>query len=103
MGTRFAKSEERFHKQGAIAAVIGTPLITGPATIATGIILTNELGMMTTAAAGLSALTIVWIMLMIGSVIYRYFGPIGVRVISTMLGLITISSGLRFLKEGLFL
>jgi multiple antibiotic resistance protein len=102
MGTRFAKAGERPHKQGAIAAVIGTPLITGPATIATGIILTNELGMVVTASAGLIALTIVWLMLLLGSVLYRYLGSNGTRVISTMLGLVTIASGLRFIKEGFF-
>lgn len=101
-GTRLPKKEEK-KDLSATAAVIGTPLITGPATIATGIILTNDLGMMTTAAAGLTALTIVWVLLLLGSVIYRYLGSMGIRVISTMLGLVTIASGLKFIKEGLLL
>jgi multiple antibiotic resistance protein len=101
-GTRLPKKGKK-QDHSATASIIGTPLITGPATIATGIILTNDFGVITTAAAGLSALTIVWILLMLGSVMHKYLGNTGIRVISTMLGLITIASGLKFIKEGLLI
>ncbi len=104
MGMTFKrKAEDDPHEQGAIAAIIGTPLITGPATISAAIILTDEMGMGITAAAGAVALLIAWIALTIGSRYLKHLGVTGARVLSTMLGLITIAWGMAFLKEGLLM
>ncbi|HIE56436.1 MAG TPA: MarC family protein [Chromatiaceae bacterium] len=104
MGMSFKrKAAEDPHEQGAIAAIIGTPLITGPATISAAIILTDEMGMAITAAAGAVALGIAWVALTIGSKYLKHLGVTGARVLSTMLGLITIAWGMAFLKEGLLM
>ena len=101
MGIELPTKKKNTHDQSAIASVIGTPLITGPATIATGIILVQELGIVATASAGLTALTLVWVLLMLGSLVYKRLGAMGIRVLSTMMGIVTIASGLKFIKEGL--
>jgi multiple antibiotic resistance protein len=104
LGVSFVKQEngEDAHDVGAIASVIGTPLITGPATISAAIILANEFGTSVTAVAGLGALLVIWLALMAGTLMYKYLGHTGVRVLSTMMGLVTIAWGVAFLKEGFF-
>lgn len=101
LGVSLKKKEEEPHEAGAIAAIIGTPLLTGPATISATIILTNEMGMLVTAMAGLAALSAAFVTLAIGEPLMRRLGVTGARVLSTMLGLITIAWGMSFIKEGL--
>jgi len=104
LGVSFRKSEgdEDPRDVSAIASVIGTPLITGPATISATIMLANEFGMVVTGIAGVAALAVIWITLMAGSLVYRYLGHTGIRVLSTMMGLVTIAWGVAFLKSGFF-
>ena len=96
------EDEGEAHDGSAIAAVIGTPLITGPATISAAVILTNEFGREVTAIAGIAALIVVWVTLLIGPKIHGFLGRTGLSVLSTMMGLVTIAWGVSFLKEGLF-
>jgi multiple antibiotic resistance protein len=104
LGVSFKKdeSDEDMHDVSAIAAVIGTPLITGPATIAATIMLTNEFGASVTAVAGAGALIVIWLTLLGGSLLHKYLGHTGIRVLSTMMGLVTIAWGVAFLKSGFF-
>lgn len=102
MGISLRKKKEDVRDMDAAAAVIGTPLITGPATIATAIILSNDFGRAVTAGAGLAALLVVWITLLASTKAYRLIGQTGIRILSTMMGLITIAWGMSFIKEGLF-
>ena len=104
LGLTFRKKESNDDQRdtSAIASVIGTPLITGPATISATIMLANEFGRPVTAIAGIAALFVIWIMLMAGSMIYKYLGVTGIRVLSTMMGLVTIAWGVAFIKQGFF-
>jgi len=103
LGVSFRKKEsEDQHDVSAIASVIGTPLITGPATISATIMLANEFGRSVTAIAGVAALLVIWVILMAGSMVYRYLGVTGIRVLSTMMGLVTIAWGVAFIKQGFF-
>jgi multiple antibiotic resistance protein len=101
LGISLPKSkEENPHDLSAVASVIGTPLITGPATISAAVILTNEFGGVVTAVSGFAALAVVWMSLMVSMVLHKRLGNTGVRVLSTMMGLITIAWGVSFLKAG---
>jgi multiple antibiotic resistance protein len=104
LGISFLKEEnsEDMHDTSAIASVIGTPLITGPATISAAIILGNEFGIGVTAVAGIGALLVIWLVLMAGALMYKYLGRTGIRVLSTMMGLVTIAWGVAFIKAGFF-
>jgi len=104
LGVSFKKDEsnEDPHDVSAIATVIGTPLITGPATIAATIMLGNEFGGSVTAVAGAAALAVIWLTLMAGTAVHKYLGHTGIRVLSTMMGLVTIAWGVSFLKAGFF-
>ena len=102
LGVSLPKDKEKTSDGSAIAAVIGTPLITGPATISAVIILTNDYGNVVTAVSGIAALFVVWVTLMLGSRISRLLGRTGMSVLSTMMGLVSIAWGVSFIKEGLF-
>ena len=93
--------EKKETKETGIAVVIGTPFITGPATITTTIILTKELGMIPTFLAGASALFVTFLVLFFSNYINRLIGREGIQMLSTMMGIITMAWGIQFLLGGL--
>jgi multiple antibiotic resistance protein len=97
LGISFPKEKEDVSE---IAVVIGTPMITGPATITTAIILADSYGVLTTSLAGAAALLLTFIILIFAPHIDRLAGRGGVRIMSTMMGIITIAWGLQFLLTG---
>jgi multiple antibiotic resistance protein len=84
----------------AIAAIIGTPLLTGPAAITTIIVSVHDYGMPVTGLAVAIVLTFTVLLFLLSSKIYKIFGVTTIQVISTILGLITISWGVKFVKAG---
>lgn len=87
----------------AIAAVIGTPLITGPAAITSIIISTHDSGFLVTTAA-------VAIVLAFTASLFYYSAKnsyevqkheTAIQVLSTILGLITLAWGVKFVTAGL--
>jgi multiple antibiotic resistance protein len=84
-----------------VAVVIGTPMITGPATISTAIILGDDIGVMTTVMAGSAALLVTLIALIFSQHLDRIVGRSGIRIMSTMMGVITMAWGLQFLLIGI--
>jgi multiple antibiotic resistance protein len=85
----------------AIAAVIGTPLLTGPATITTIIISTTKYGTLLTGIALLVVFLITFLLLYFSPKITKLFGPNITKVITTLLGLITLIYGVTYIKTGL--
>ena len=98
LGLKFPKEKEELSE---ISVVIGTPLITGPATITTAMILAKDTGLVVTSIAGASALFVTLLVLVFGSYITRLLGKSGVQVMSTMMGVVTIAWGLQFLLTGI--
>ncbi|MFH1588595.1 MAG: MarC family protein [Candidatus Diapherotrites archaeon] len=97
LGIRILKEKEEVSET---AVVIGTPLISGPATITTTILLVNDTGLGITLAAGTIALIVILFTLLISSKLGKIVGHSGMRVLSTMMGIVTISWGIQFLLEG---
>ncbi|HLC95942.1 MAG TPA: MarC family protein [Candidatus Nanoarchaeia archaeon] len=85
----------------AIAALIGTPLLTGPAVITSSIVLRYEYGFVLTATAILIVLAATALMFLQADRVHAFLGKGVTRVISTFLGLITISWGIGFLRDAL--
>ncbi len=84
----------------AIAAIIATPLLTGPAAITAIILSVTEYGMLLTGSAVATVLLIAYVLFLYSHVIYRTSGPITLQVLSTLLGLVTLSWGIRFIRLG---
>jgi multiple antibiotic resistance protein len=85
----------------AIAAIIGTPLLTGPAAITAIIISTNDYGAMITGSAVGIVLGVTAIMLYQANLISKALGPTSIQVMSTIMGLITVAWGVKFIRVGL--
>ena len=98
LGISFPKKDADISE---IAVVIGTPLITGPATISATILLVNDLGLITTLTAGILALAIVLVLLLLAPQINKLIGRSGMQVLSTMMGIVTIAWGMQFLVSSL--
>ncbi len=85
----------------AIASIIGTPLLTGPAAIMSIIVSSNTYGKIVTGFA----LSIV----LVGTAILFYntrrankiLGKTMIQVISTILGLITLTWGVKYILQGI--
>lgn len=83
-----------------IAAIIGTPLLTGPAAITSIIVSVNDYGHIVTTSAIIIVLAITAVIFYLNTWIQKIIGDISIRVISTLLGLITVSWGVKFFREG---
>lgn len=87
----------------SIAVIIGSPLITGPAAITAIIISVQKYNMLLTGSCVTVILVITGFCLLQADRIHRMLGDTIIRAISTMLGLITLSWGIFFIREGLIL
>ncbi|MCX7732360.1 MAG: MarC family protein [candidate division WOR-3 bacterium] len=85
----------------AIASLIATPLLTGPASITAIIISVHDYGRLLTAIAILIVLLITLTIFLQAPRITRFTGETALQVVSTLMGLITLSWGIMFVKEGL--
>jgi multiple antibiotic resistance protein len=85
----------------AIAAIIGTPLLTGPAAITSIIITSKDYGILNTAIAITIVLSITGVLFYQAARIIKLLGNTTIQVISTMLGLITLSWGIMFIRNGI--
>jgi len=89
------------HKSKDISAVpMGTPLLIGPGTITSTLILVNEFGVLITFIAAVLALSCVWIILRFSGKIYNLIGTHWSMAISRIMGLILAAIAVEFIKEG---
>jgi multiple antibiotic resistance protein len=85
----------------AVAALIATPLLTGPATITSVILAVNDFGVAVTLLAVASVLALSGVLLYYASAIHRHVSTTATQVLSTILGLVTLSWGISFMVAGL--
>lgn len=85
----------------AVAALIGTPLLTGPAAITTIIILVKDYGIPVTGISISIVLAFTTMLFLLSTLLHRVMNPTLIRVFSTFLGLITISWGVKFIRDGI--
>ena len=83
----------------AIAAIIGSPILAGPASITTIIISVHEYGQLDTGIAIIVVLIITGLIFWFGADIHSRLGDTFEKVMSAVLGLVTISWGVKFIRE----
>ena len=83
----------------ALAAIIGSPVLAGPATITTIIITSNEYGRMIIGIAIILVLFLTGLVFWFGSGIHKRLGITFEKVMSAILGLVTIAWGVKFIRE----
>jgi multiple antibiotic resistance protein len=109
LGVRMAmgsKTEDEETKSGksskmAVASLIGTPLLTGPAAITTIIITAHDYGIAATGIAILIVLGAAGAAFLLLSRFTNRVNKTALQVTSTMLGLITLAWGVNFIRVGL--
>jgi len=90
------------HGHKDISAVpMGTPLLIGPGTITSTLILVNEFGILITFIAAVMALLGVWLILRFSGQIYRLIGPHWSMVASRIMGLVLAAISVEFIKSGI--
>ena len=90
------------HKHQDISAVpMGTPLLIGPGTITSTLILVNEYGVFITFVAAIFALLCVWLILRFSGQIYKLIGAHWAMVASRIMGLILAAISVEFIKSGI--
>jgi multiple antibiotic resistance protein len=99
MGYSLADTTEK--GSSGIAAIIATPLITGPATITAIIIAVSDFGMAKTAGAFFTVVAATAVLFLFAHHAMRWVSESFVQVLTTILGLITIAWGVNFIITGL--
>ncbi len=84
-----------------IAAIIATPLLTGPAAITAIVVSVHDFGQFITGIAVLAVLAATALLFYHAHRIFRFLGSTTIQVISTLLGLVTLSWGVDFIRRGL--
>jgi len=89
------------HKHKDISAVpMGTPLLIGPGTITSTLILVSEYGILITFIAAVLALLAVWFILRFSGRIYKLIGAHWAMVASRIMGLVLAAISVEFIKSG---
>ncbi|MFN2431588.1 MAG: MarC family protein [Gemmatimonadota bacterium] len=85
---------------GSAAMIIGTPLITGPGTISTIIVLSVAHGRLLVLAAIVANLLVCWAMLMGAGWIARILGTNVIQVLSRVMGLLLLAIAVQYVLDG---
>ena len=102
LGYSLARVEELKNSTGwAIASIIGTPLLTGPAAITAIIVSVNDYGRAVTGTALFLVFILTALLFYNAGRIDKVLGRTSIKVISTILGLITLSWGVKYVLSGL--
>lgn len=80
---------------------IGTPLLAGPATLTTVIVLVDRFGLALTALSLVANLVIAWRLFVGAEAVTRLFGRNGLRAVSKVVSLLLAAIAVRFIREGL--
>lgn len=83
-----------------LSVPIGTPLLTGPGTITTAIILAKENGILVTAIAAFLALVITWTILLNAHKLYKILGEHWTNAISRVMGILLAAIAIEFITKG---
>jgi len=84
------------------AVPIGTPVLAGPATLATLLVLVDRYGWQLSMAAFLINLLLAWRLFRRASELTRLFGRNGLRAASKVASLILAAIAVRLIREGVF-
>jgi len=102
LGHSLKESDKFSHTNAkAIAAIIGTPLLTGPAAITTIIISVSTYGILITAISLAIVFLITLFLFYFSETITKLLGNNTIQVITTILGMLTLAYGIIYIKAGL--
>ena len=102
LGLRLSSTEKEHIDRYEFSSVpMATPLIVGPGTITTLIILVGDYGHLVVLFASIANLFLMWIVFRHASQIYKFIGHQGTQVISRLIGIVFTALAVEFVKEGI--
>jgi len=85
----------------AIASIVATPFLSGPATITAIIISESDFGLLLTGLAVTIVLVFTAALFVLSARLNRFINRTAVQIMSTVLGVITIAWGVNYIRTGL--
>jgi conserved hypothetical protein TIGR00427 len=89
------------HKKSVAGVVIGTPLLCGPGTITTVLLLSSAYGLLIPAVAIALSLGATWLILRYSSWIQRIFGDVVIGILGRVLGMLLSAIAVTLIAEGI--
>lgn len=83
------------------AVIIGVPLLSGPGTMLTAILLSNTHGMENVIVAGLAACFASYLILLASSAVHRIIGKNGLEILSRVMGVLLAAFAVEYIRKGL--
>lgn len=97
LGIDFGKRE----KTPLEAVIIGVPLLSGPGTMLTAVLLSQTLGVWNVAIAGVIACAISYLTLRLSNQLYRLVGRNGLEILSRVMGVLLAAFAVEFIRRGM--
>lgn len=97
----FQIPSSRDHQNSAAGVVIGTPLLCGPGTITTVLLLSSRYGMILPAFAIFLSLLATWVILRYATVIQRFFGDVVIGIMARVLGMLLAAIAVKLIAAGI--
>ncbi|MEN6609573.1 MAG: MarC family protein [Methanoregulaceae archaeon] len=99
LGLDIGQSKE--HKKSAAGVVIGTPLLCGPGTITTVLLLSSDYGIPIVAVAIALCLLATWIILRFASTIQKILGDCVTDIMGRVLGMLLAAIAIKIISQGI--
>lgn len=98
----FALGIEYGDKQKASleAVIIGVPLLSGPGTMLTAVLLANTVGVLTTLLAGLASCLASYLILLASTRVYGMIGKNGLEILSRVAGVLLAAFAVEYIRKG---
>jgi multiple antibiotic resistance protein len=88
-------------KDNAACVVIGTPLLCGPGTLTTVLLLSQALGRIIVGAAIALALACTWLVLRYSRALQRFVGDLVIEIMAKVLGMVVAAIAVQIIVNGL--
>lgn len=104
--TKRREDQSQHHDDDPSVFPLGVPLIAGPGAIATIILLTGQNGgewpwVLTVHAVMLTAVAATFVAFLAASFIERLLGPVGINIVTRLLGMLLAALSVQFILDGL--
>jgi multiple antibiotic resistance protein len=87
-------------RDNAACVVIGTPLLCGPGTLTTVILLSESMGILLTGSAIALALAATWLVLRYSGTLQRLVGDLVIEIMAKVLGMFVAAIAVQIIVEG---
>ncbi|MFA4982633.1 MAG: MarC family protein [Candidatus Micrarchaeia archaeon] len=96
LGIEFGKKEDTPLE----AVIIGVPLLSGPGTVLTAMLLAESLGFANALIAGALTCIASYLILLTSSTIYRIVGKNGLEILSRVMGVLLAAFAVEYIRKG---